>query len=80
MRESCVSKEQFFFSGLGQSKEVCIFSRVEEGTVDFPERTEEVVDYRCAIGEDNGKFRFDNDSALIHTSSFIHDSDLFGLF
>lgn len=70
----------FFLSGLGQSEEVCTFSGVEEGTVDFPGRTEEVEDYRCAIGENNAKFRPDNDSVLIHDSSFIHDSYLFALF
>ena len=66
-----------FLSGLGQSEEVCTLSRVEEGSGDFPGRTEEVVGHACAIGEDNTEFRFDEDSALIHASSFIRNSSLF---
>ena len=70
----------FLLSGLGQSEEVCTFSRIEEDSVDFPGRTEEVVGCKCATRKGDAKFWLGNDSPFLHISPFIHDSYLFGLF
>lgn len=39
----------------------------------MPRKTEEIMGDGCAVGEDSDEFRFDNNSALSHVFSLVHD-------